>query len=68
MALATESPTERDSASPLSPDQDTGLFCLPLIARFYDLPADGAQVRHQFSDSGSPLSIMTCSGPPRIWG
>ncbi|MEW6248729.1 MAG: type I secretion system permease/ATPase, partial [Nitrospirota bacterium] len=56
MALATESPTERDSASPVSPDKDTGLLCLLLIARFYDLPADGAQLRHQFGDSGSLLS------------
>ncbi len=56
MAPATEHTTEEASVSPLSPDQDTGLLCLLLIARFYDLPADGAQVRHQFGESGSPLS------------
>ncbi len=48
--------TEEASASPVSPDQDTGLLCLLLIARVYDLPADGAQLRHQFGDAGSPLS------------
>lgn len=48
--------TEEASASPVSPDQDTGLLCLLLIARVYDLPADGAQLRHQFGEAGSPLS------------
>jgi subfamily B ATP-binding cassette protein HlyB/CyaB len=56
MAPATESPTERASAAPAFADQDTGLLCLLLIARYYDLPADGAQLRHQFGESGSPLS------------
>ncbi len=27
-----------------------------ILARFYDLPADGAQLRHQFAQSGQPLS------------
>ncbi|MBH0192602.1 MAG: type I secretion system permease/ATPase, partial [Nitrospira sp.] len=35
---------------------DTGLLCLLILARFYDLPADGAQLRHQFAQSGQPLS------------
>ena len=35
---------------------DTGLICLLILARFYDLPADGAQLRHQFAQSGQPLS------------
>jgi subfamily B ATP-binding cassette protein HlyB/CyaB len=35
---------------------DTGLICLLLLARFYDLPADGSQLRHQFAQSGQPLS------------
>lgn len=39
----------------LSPP-DTGLICLLILARFYDLPADGAQLRHQFAQSGQPLS------------
>jgi subfamily B ATP-binding cassette protein HlyB/CyaB len=38
------------------PALDTGLNCLLLLARFYDLPADGAQLRHQFAQSGQPLS------------
>lgn len=40
-----------------SPQQvDTGLICLLILARFYDLPADGSQLRHQFAQSGQPLS------------
>jgi subfamily B ATP-binding cassette protein HlyB/CyaB len=39
----------------LSPP-DTGLICLLILARFYDLPADGSQLRHQFAQSGRPLS------------
>lgn len=35
---------------------DTGLICLLILARFYDLPADAAQLRHQFSQSGQVLS------------
>jgi subfamily B ATP-binding cassette protein HlyB/CyaB len=35
---------------------DTGLLCLLLMARFHDLPADEAQVRHQFGQGGTPLS------------
>jgi subfamily B ATP-binding cassette protein HlyB/CyaB len=35
---------------------DTGLVCLLILARFYDLPADGAQLRHQFAQSGQVLS------------
>lgn len=35
---------------------DTGLICLLIIARFHDLPADGAQLRHQFAQSGQVLS------------
>jgi ATP-binding cassette, subfamily B, bacterial HlyB/CyaB len=35
---------------------DTGLICLLILARFYDLPADGSQLRHQFAQSGHPLS------------
>lgn len=35
---------------------DTGLVCLLILARFHDLPADGAQLRHQFAQSGQALS------------
>src|SRR5438093_1502531 len=41
----------------LSPElKDTGLFCLLMLARFFGLPADGEQLRHQFSESGTNLS------------
>lgn len=35
---------------------DTGLVCLLILARFHDLPADGAQLRHQFAQSEQTLS------------
>ena len=35
---------------------DTGLICLLILARFYDFPADGSQLRHQFAQSGQSLS------------
>ena len=35
---------------------DTGLICLLILARFYDLPADGPQLRQQFAQSGEVLS------------
>ena len=35
---------------------DTGLMCLLILARFYDLPADGSQLRHQFAQSGQLLT------------
>jgi subfamily B ATP-binding cassette protein HlyB/CyaB len=42
--------------SPAAGTADTGLTCLLILARFYDLPADGSQLRHQFAQSGQPLS------------
>lgn len=42
------------TAAPSPPD--TGLSCLLILARFYDLPADGAQLRHRFARSNQPLS------------
>jgi subfamily B ATP-binding cassette protein HlyB/CyaB len=35
--------------------QDTGLACLLILARYYGMPADGGQLRHQFGESGKPL-------------
>lgn len=35
---------------------DSGLISLLILARFHDLPADGAQLRHQFAQSGELLS------------
>jgi len=45
-----------DAAQALAPPHDTGLICLLILARFYDLPADGAQLRHQFAQSGQVFS------------
>lgn len=38
------------------PAQDTGLYCLMLLARFYGLAVDGAQLRHQFGEPRKPLT------------
>lgn len=43
-------------AEPAQQESDTGLICLLILARFYDLPADGSQLRHQFAQSGQPLT------------
>ncbi len=60
-------PTASDAVRTSFAVSDTGLLCLLLIARFYDLPADGAQARHQFGESDRHLPSTTGSGPPRIW-
>ncbi len=44
------------SSSSASTELDTGLVCLLILARFHDLPADGAQLRHRFAQSGKALS------------
>ena len=59
--MATKSSSSEDIAQEhvrLSADStpDTGLICLLILARFYDLPADEPQLRHQFAQSGQPLS------------
>ncbi len=50
------SPPAVPPQSPVDGAADTGLLCLLILARFYDLPADGSQLRHQFAQSGQPLS------------
>ncbi len=44
-----------DEQAPPPAEPDTGLLCLLLLARFYDLPGDAAQLRHQFGETGKPL-------------
>src|SRR5688572_15215878 len=50
------SPSESAPPSAAVGVTDTGLICLLILTRFYDLPADGAQLRHQFAQSGQILS------------
>jgi len=46
-----------DGTSRPPPDTiDTGLVCLLILARYFGLPADGEQLRHQFGESGKPFS------------
>ncbi len=52
-SLHRPDPSSPSASSNMS---DTGLQCLLILARFYDLPADGSQLRHQFAQSGQPLS------------
>ncbi|MBX9793798.1 MAG: type I secretion system permease/ATPase, partial [Burkholderiaceae bacterium] len=47
---------ESDTSTGSPVVQDTGLTCLLILARFHDLPADGAQIRHQYAQSGQALS------------
>ncbi len=35
--------------------KDTGLVCLLILARYFGLPADADQLRHQFGETGRPL-------------
>ena len=49
-------PSESAPPSAAAGVTDTGLICLLILARFYDLPADGSQLRHQFAQSGQVLS------------
>lgn len=37
-------------------EQDTGLLCLLMVARFHDLSVDGGQIQHQFGQSGQVLT------------
>ena len=39
-----------------SSDCDTGLHCLLLMARYHGVPADGAQLRHQFGEVNQRVS------------
>jgi len=39
-----------------APAVDTGLTCLLILARYYDLSADGSQLRHRFAQSGQVLT------------
>ncbi|TKB83668.1 MAG: hypothetical protein E8D44_07545 [Nitrospira sp.] len=48
--------SEPNGSSSATTVQDTGLICLLILARYYDLPADGSQLRHQFAQPGQALS------------
>src|SRR5437868_3393263 len=56
MSVIAPSEVEPGFSAPTVPMTDTGLLCLLILARFYDLPADGSQLRHQFAQSGEVLS------------
>ncbi|MEK7870075.1 MAG: cysteine peptidase family C39 domain-containing protein, partial [Nitrospirota bacterium] len=49
-------PSDSSQSSAVAEAPDTGLICLLILARYYDLPADGSQLRHQFAESGRALS------------
>lgn len=57
-AQAARVPPEPDSVTEetLADLTDTGLICLLILARFHDLPANGMQLQHLFSQSGQALS------------
>ena len=49
-------PSNSTAPAAITGATDTGLVCLLILARFYDLPADGSQLHHQFAQSGHVLS------------
>src|SRR6476660_1883046 len=51
-----KNPARPSSPSATREPVDTGLICLLILARFYDLPADEAQLRHLFVPSGKAFS------------
>lgn len=57
-AQAARVPPEPDSVTEQTSADltDTGLICLLILARFHDLPANGSQLQHLFSQSGQALS------------
>lgn len=57
-AQAAQAPPESDFVTEETPADltDTGLICLLLLARFYELPADGSQLRHLYARPGQALS------------
>ncbi len=57
-AQAAQVPPEPDfvTEEPSADLTDTGLICLLFLARFYELPADGSQLRHLYAQSGQALS------------
>ncbi|MBL8052953.1 MAG: hypothetical protein JNK03_06245, partial [Nitrospira sp.] len=60
MSAASETTSSQQSdpilSSLESDESDTGLRCLLIIAQYYDLPVNGAQLRHQFAQPGQKLS------------
>jgi len=56
--MSVNAPSEKESSfsAPSASIADTGLLCLLILARFYDLPADGSQLRHQFAQSSQRFS------------
>jgi len=53
MDTLTPNPVSCPAPQPL---RDTGLLCLLMVARFHDLPVDGAQIQHQFGQSDEALT------------
>ena len=62
-----QNPARPSSPSATGKPVDTGLICLLILARFYDLPADEAQLRHLFVPSGKHFRMSTCFAPPSTW-
>lgn len=48
--MASDAETQASTSASLQ--QDSGLICLLILARFYSLPANGEQLRHQFGETG----------------
>ena len=51
-----QSPPQSSARSATGLHTDSGLISLLILARFYDLPADGSQLRRLYAQPGQPLS------------
>lgn len=51
-----QSPPQSSARSATGLHTDSGLISLLILARFYDLPADGSQLRQLYAQPGQPLS------------
>ncbi|MEX2516409.1 MAG: type I secretion system permease/ATPase [Gammaproteobacteria bacterium] len=60
---------ESDTETPQNPPApDTGLHALVILARLYQLPAEPAQIQHQFGQSGQPLDTLAIIRAARSLG
>ena len=47
---------DSSAALPTSPEADTGLACLVMLARFHNVAASPEQLAHELADSGKPFA------------
>ena len=68
IASAVESKRINDEPGGQAAPMDTGAFSLAMMLRFFKLPADPEQIRHEYSPTGSALSTMDLVRAARALG